>query len=303
MALVTRGLIKDLLLPVLNTVSGQYNGYPEQWRNIFSEKPSTMNVERIAQVQFTGLATQKAEGSPMSQDNGMREKYLTTAYIVTYGLSFVMTFESIEDNQYKNDFPQGIRSLKDSASCTKNTVLGLFVTQGFTTAIADGQNLFSLTHPYDGGTFANRINATLNETSLNQANILAQSFRTEAGLPMVTMMKKLIVAPQNQFEAEKLCYSKYEPDNANNGINPVKSLGLFSEGYAVNNFINPTNSDNPNWFCVTNHPGMVLFQRSKPKYDVNADGLGTTLNVVTSYVERYGSCCYDPRSIIGAPSV
>ena len=297
------GLIKDLLIPMLNAVSGKYKGYPEQWRDFFKEKPSTMNVERIAQLQFTGFASLKGEGMAMSQDPGMREKYLTQAYILAYGLAFTMTHESIQDNQYKTEFPRGVESLKDSASCTKNTVAGLFMTNGFLNTIADGQPLFSAAHPYDGGTFSNLINAGLNETSVNQANILAQNFKNESGLPIVTMMEKLIVSPENQFEAEKLCHSRFEPDNANNGINPVKSLGLFSKGYAVNNFINPTGAASPNWFITTSHPGLVLFQRQKPDYEVNTDGIGTTKNVITSYYERYGFTCYDPRSCIGAPTI
>lgn len=301
----TRALIRDLLIPMLNAVSGKYKGYPEQWRDFFKEKPSTMSVERIAQMQFTSYASLKPEGKAMTQDAGMREKYLTQALILSYGLAFTMTHESISDNQYKNDFPRGVESLKDSASCTKNTVGGLFMVNGFTNNIADGVPLFSAAHPYDGGTFSNLLNAGLNETSVNQANIYAQNFRTESGLQMVTMMEKLVVSPENEFEAFKLCRSKFEPDNANNGLNPVSGIGggLFSKGYAVNNFINPTGSASPNWFITTNHPGLTLFQREKATYDINTDGIGTTKNVVTSYFERYGVTCYDPRSCLGAPSM
>lgn len=299
----TRGLIRDLLLPMLDSVNGSYKGFPEQWRQFFKEKSSTMAVERIAQMQYTSLLAMKSEGTAMKQDSGMKEKYLTQIEMVSYGLAFTMTHETIQDNQYKTEFPMGVQSLKDSSVCTQNTVGGITMINGFTNNMADGVPLFSAAHPYDGGTFSNLLNAGLNETAANQANILAQSFRTEAGLQMVTLLETLVVAPQGEFVAEKLTKSKYEPSNANNGLNPINSMGLFKNGYAVNNFINPTSADAPNWFITTNHPGLVFFRREKPQYSIDVDSIGTTKNVITSVFERYGMGPFDPRSCLGSPSV
>lgn len=298
--MITRAQIAALLLPVLKAVQGRYENQPDQWNEIYTKRKSDLTVERVQQMQFTGFAGIKSETKPMNQDPGMRQKYQTEFQHIAYGISVIISREALDDNQYQKDFPEFAHHLKESLRATKNTICGLFLTDGFTRNMADGTTFFSTVHPYDGGTFSNRIAAGLNETSVNAMAVLAGNMKDESGKPIVVRMEKLIVAPESQFAAERVTKSVFAPDNANNAVNTVHSLGLFPRGYVVNNFINPTLSATPNWFSTTNQKGMYLFQKTEPEFKVVTDEIGTTDNVIAKAYERYSAGGSDPRAMLGS---
>jgi len=254
-------------------------------------------------MQGTGLAGRKNEGEAMNQDSGSRQKYITSFTNQAIALSTIITREAIDDNQYQKDFPRLAENLKQSLRSTKDTIAGLFMANAFNNIGGDGVSYFNTAHPFTGGTFSNRLNLALNEASVEQAMILSKRFRSESGLKMPAQLRKLIVDPVNIFAAERVTKSVYAPDNANNAVNPVYTMGLIREGYKDNNYINITNSATPNWFILTDKPGLVLFQRTKAEFEVHADPIGTTKNMIFTAYERYSLNMFDPRCAIGSTGV
>ena len=54
--------IKNLLLPGLYKVAGQYERYPKEWDKIFTTVKSTLQTETAVQTRILGLAQLKVEG-------------------------------------------------------------------------------------------------------------------------------------------------------------------------------------------------------------------------------------------------
>lgn len=290
--------IGNLTRPGLNAVFGDYEGYPDQWKEIYSQHTSNMAFELDEQMKFTGLAGIIAEGGPVAVDTmGQR---ISTRYVhVRIGLSFAITAMAIRDNLYESMFPMTARSLKRSMQNTRNTMaMELFNrATDINFPLGDGKPLLAVDHPIDGGivpnTFPNGTDMTL--TAIQQMVIQVQKFRDQAGLLIQTMPTKLIVPPENSFLAEQLLQSPYDPANGNNTINAVYSLKSIPQGHKVNHFITRPNS----WFILNAvDNGFKMFQRDKLETNVYADY--QTDNLLHKVTERLCFGCSDFRAVAGS---
>jgi len=294
---LTRAQIEYELWPGLDDVMGAYETYPDEWKQIYNVKTSKKAYEKISQPKLLGYAQPVAEGEQIPTDDGMGDQYITQFTHRKYGLKFSITEEAQDDNLYKSEFPQNTLALKQSLSTTKNTLAGLYLTNGFaggTSIVSDGLTLFNTAHPYDGGVNSNVVSGDLSEATLNAAQILAANLRSASGIPIAGTLRKLIVGPENWFAAKKLTESQFEPSSANNAINAAK--GLLPEGFVMNHFISSVPNSRP-WFILTNLPGMRLYQRMNVLYNIAQDP--DNFNIKVSARERYSLGCYDYRSIIG----
>src|SRR3954467_1848414 len=172
----TTAQIKDLLLPGLNAVFGDYNAIPTQWEEIFSKNTSDMYREIDVEVKLLGLAQLRTEGQATAYDD-MGERYQYTYVHKGVGLGFVMTKFAIRDNLYKTQFGPNTRALKRSFMQTKE-VYGAAVLNNANDSSGvyyggDSQPLLSTSHPTDVGNLANTpsVQAELNESSLQDAVI------------------------------------------------------------------------------------------------------------------------------------
>jgi|SRR5882724_661088 len=277
--------IANLLRPGLAAVFGDYPLYPSQWSDIFETYESDKAVEIEVEMKMLGLAQIRAEGSPTAVDTmGQR---IITSYVHKYvALSFNITRQAITDNLYKTKFPLMVRALKKSMAQTKEILGASVLNNGFLAAfpIGDGQALYSVSHPIDGGVVANKpaVDADLNEASLESAIIAIQQFKDQAGLIVQTKPEKLIVAPQGQFVAERLLASAFRTNTANNDISAVYNVSAVPQGYRVNQYLTAPNA----WFLNTDAPdGFKHYIREAIETDVYTDF--STDNLLAKAVERY----------------
>jgi hypothetical protein len=299
MAISRNQLVKELE-PGLNALFGlEYKQYENQSSEIYTTESSDRAFEEEVMLSGFAQARVKPEGSGVAFDQA-QETFTARYTNETIALAFSITEEAIEDNLYDRLASRYTKALARSMSQTKQVKgaaplnNGLPSLSSFTSG--DGVQLFSTAHPTLTGTFSNTLatQADLNETSLEQALIDIAAMTDERGLKIAAKGVKMIVPPANQFTAERLLKSQGRVGTADNDINAVKSLGMVSQGYRVNNFLTDTDS----WYITTDVPnGMKHFNRAP--LTTKMEGDFDTGNVRYKARERYVFGVSDPRGIFG----
>lgn len=296
---INTSAIANLLRPGLADVFGDYPTYASQWTEIFDRHTSIMQQEIEVETRLLGMAEIRAEGASTAFDNAMGQRWITTYLHKYVSLGFIVTRQALKDNLYKNKFDMQSRALKRSMLQTKEVLGASVLNNGFSTSYpgGDGQPLYSTSHPIDGATYANTFStqADLNETALNDANVIIQQFKDQAGLIVMTKAKKLIVPPQLAWTADRLLGSKYRTDTANNDINPIASTQMIPDGYRVNQFLTDTNG----WFIKTDaDSGFKYYEREKLEIDMFTEFDNDNLKVKA--LERYSFGWSNPRISFGS---
>lgn len=296
---INTGLLPDLLRPGLKGIQTDLADYPAVWKEIYTQLTSDKNIEYTVEMKLLGLAQFKTEGTAMATDN-MNEFLKTPFYNKTVGLSFIITREAIEDNLYKEFFPLSSKALKESLIQFKLIQGAAAFNNGFNPAfpLADGQSYFSLMHPIANGVVPNTfaIPAQLNETSLQDAIVGIQLFRSAAGNLMTAEPMALLVPPQLQFTADVLLKSEYKTGTNFNDRSAIFNMRSVPKGAINYHFLT-----NPNaWFLLTDRTdGLKYFQRRAVDIDSFADTTGTQ-NVSVGATERYSFGVDNFRSAFGS---
>lgn len=302
MSTITTGNVARLLQEGLNSVFGQaYDEHETQHTKIFDEKGSRKAFEQDQQFEGFTLAPVKPQGDSISYDTqteGISPKYPH----LTYGKGFIVTEEALEDELY-GVFNRRARGLAFSMRQTKEVVGANVLNNGFDNNFAmnsgDGLSLFNAAHPNgptDGGSYSNilAIPSDLTEASLEDMLIQINEATDTRGLRIALQGVRLIVAPSNMYNAERILASTLQNDTANNAVNAVKMMSSLRDGYTVNNFL----TDPDAWFIKTNAPdGLKCFNRRSARFEQDMD-FGTS-NMRFKATERYSFGWSDARGMYG----
>jgi hypothetical protein len=292
--------IRDLLLPGLWGISGKYPMIPREWTQIFRQTTSEMSLERRAAMRYLGYAQLKQEGGPTAFDNASGERYIYNAEHLEIGLGYAITRKAIDDNLYKQEFGPSNDGLMEAFKETEEIYAAnvLNTANVYNTNIGgDGVSLVNTAHPIDGTTIANQPSpdVDLNETSLLNACIqIRQTWKDNAGLKIHARGRKLIIPPPLEPVAIRLFRSELRVGTGNNDVNAV--LGMeqsLKDGYFVYDYL----SSNFAWFVLTNHDGLVFFNRKPYETDMSIEF--TTDNLLVKGYQRYVPTYYEWRSIWG----
>jgi hypothetical protein len=282
---ITRSAHPALLWPGVKSIfGGKYNEYPPEWSQIFSQETSNKAYEKFVEEGGFGLAPVKAEGAPIEYDADT-QGYTATFTHVVYAKGFIVTREAIEDNQYSEVAERRARKLAKAMRVTTETVHANVLNRGFSTSypIGDGAALFSAAHP------------DLSEASLEAAAIQIAKAKDTAGLPIASRIKRLIIGPDNVFNAERILGSTLQSATESNNINALKSMGIIPE-VVVNHYLTDTDA----WFIQTDEEdGLVSFWRRKPALQQDTDF--DTENARAKSSMRFAAGVGDWRSIYGNP--
>lgn len=290
--------IQNLLRPGLAAVFGGYPQYPAQWSEIFEKYTSDKGFEIEVEVKLLGLAEIRAEGAATAYDT-MGQRYVTN-YVHRYvSIGFIITRQAQKDNLYQSQFPLQAMAMRNSMTQAKESLGAAVLNNGFSASfpVGDGQPLYSVSHPLDSGVLANTFSVTtdFNETSLENAIVAIQRFKDIAGLKTMAKPEKLIVAPPNQWAADRVLGSAYRTNTANNDISAVYNTSAIPEGYRVNQFL----TSNSNWFIKTDAPnGFKYYEREPLETDVYTDF--DTDNLKAKAIERYSFGVSNVRCTFGA---
>lgn len=301
MAIITTGDIPSLLRPGLYEVKTQYDRYVGEYTKVFDTKNSVLFSERLVDVRGTGYAVEKAQGEAIQMDS-MGERFTYEFIHREFALGFEITNIAMEDDQYANSFFNGTKALTTSYEQMREVIAMNVFNQAFDTrtTIADGQPLCSNSHPFDGGTYSNRVGGAgvkvdFSEAGVQQASILASQLKDQAGLLINAKLEKLLLPRNLIFDGCRLLESTYRVGTANNDINAIYNLKIVPGGYEVNDFLTSPS----NWFALTNVKDSRLhFVRRPLKINMQTDPVTESMKIMSS--GRYSFGVFTPNGVIGA---
>lgn len=299
---VSLSAIKDLLLPGLRKVEGDYKMIPTQWDKVFKKGKSEMAVERTAEMRYLGLATLKTEGAPTTFDNAAGERYVYSQEHIEIALGYAITRKAIDDNLYKKQFNPSNLGMQASFAQTKEIICAnvLNTATTYNTQVGgDGKALCATDHPVDGGSVANKpsVDVDLSESAIYSGLIQIRQFQNVAGLKMMARGDKLIVPIQQEYVAVRLTKTELRPGTANNDVNALLSAtnGLPG-GYLVMDYLTSSFA----WYMTTSFTegGLLYLERIPYENDMQTDF--TTDNLLVKGYERYSASYDNWRGIWGS---
>lgn len=298
---INTGSHPKLLWPGIHAVWGQiYAEHAEEYTDLFDQLNSSRAYEQDVQVTGFGLAPVKGQGQSLSYDSEM-QGWVTTYAHVAYALGYIVTYEELQDNQYKE---VATRRAKANAFSMRQTIENVaaflynnaFVSTFYTTP--DGQPLISSAHVNpSGGTFSNALTpgADLSEAALEDICIQIMQTTQDRGLLISNMPQSLHIAPSEWFNANRVLKSTLQSHTGNNAINVLKATNAFPKGIKLNHYFTNSNA----WFVRTNIPnGMQMFWRNRPSFDQDNDF--DTKNAKAASYMRFSVGATDPRGIYGS---
>ena len=299
---INRASIAKQLLPGLNAVFGiEYGEVADEYSVLYEVENSDRAFEE--EVLFTGFgeAPVKGEGAAVVYDNA-QESYTSRYVAETIALAFSVTEEAMEDNLYDTFAKLRARGLARSMASTKQTKAADVFNNGFgaTFTGGDGQPMFSAAHPTVGdGSQSNLIGTTgtvdLSEAALETALVSIQTIKDDRGILVGANAVSLHVAPSNQFTADRVLNSPYQPNTADNNINSVNHQGMIPSGYMVNKRF----QDPDAFFIKTDVPnGAKMFIRAPLATKMEPDF--DTGNLRFKARERYSFGWSDWRGFFGS---
>jgi len=294
---------RSIVEPILNECfDGVYDQRADEWSRVFREEdgiPRNYHEEPV--LYGFGAAPQLPDGTPVTYQQG-GVLFLKRYVYKVYGLAFALTKVLVEDGDHIRLGQVYARHLAQSLVETKELLSANVLNTAFNSTYAggDGVSLINTAHPIVNGTFSNQLAtaAVLSQTSLEQMLIQIRQAVDNNGKKIRLVPRQLIVAPGNIFQAEVLLKSVLRTGNANNDINPVKSIGLLDEGAAVLSRLTSSTA----WWVQTDAPeGFKLLMRRRLEKTMEGDFETDSMRYKAT--ERYDVGYTDPRCAYGTPGV
>ena len=280
---------------IANWYGISYNEIEQQRSQVFDKRDSDKAYEEDVEATSFGLAPIKPQGGAISYDSH-NQQAVSRATHVTYGLGWVVTAEEMSDNQYEKLAMFRTRALAFSMRQTKEIVAANQFNRAHDTNYTggDGKAMCVTDHPSIIGSQSNTLSpaADISEAALETLLIQIRQAKNARGLKISVIPRKLIVAPENQFEAYRIVNTNLRPGTANNDINAVRAMGMLPDGVFVWDYL--TTGDD--FFIKTDVPdGVYLYQRWAPKFSKDNDF--DTDNAKAKAVERYSVFWSDWRAV------
>lgn len=292
---------KAVVEPILNEVfDGVYDLRKDEWKQIFKETNGIARAYHEEPVMYGFQAAPEIpDGMPVTYQQG-GILFIKRYYYRVYGLAYALTQVLVEDGEHIRIGSIYAQHLAQSLIETKETLTANVLNRAFNPAFpgGDGVELNNAAHPIVGGSFSNiaASSAALSQTSLEQMLIQIRKAVDNNGKKIRLQPKKLVVSPDNVFQAEVLLKSVLRTGTANNDINPIKSAGGLDENAAViSRLTSPTA-----WWVSTDAPnGLQIKMRRRLKRAMEGDF--ETDSMRYKGTERYDVGFTDPRTVYGNP--
>ena len=294
---------RSIVEPILNECfDGVYDQRADEWSRVFREEdgiPRNYHEEPV--LYGFGAAPQLPDGTPVTYQQGgvlFLQRYLYKVY----GLAFALTKVLVEDGDHIRLGQVYARHLAQSLVETKELLSANVLNVAFNSAYpgGDGVSLINTSHPIVNGVFSNQLAtaAVLSQTSLEQMLIQVRQAVDNNGKKIRLVPKQLVVAPGNVFQSEVLLKSVLRAGNANNDVNPIKSIGLLDGGATVLSRLTSANA----WWVQTDAPeGLKLLMRRRLEKTMEGDFETDSMRYKAT--ERYDVGFTDPRALYGTPGI
>jgi hypothetical protein len=298
---INTGSHPKLLWPGVYTTWGQmYDAHQTEYTDLYEVKSSSKAYEQGVQVTPFGLAPFKAQGASVTYDGEVLGAVNTYQH-VAFALGYIVKFEELQDNQYKEVATRRAQANAFSMQQTVENIGAFLYNNAFSTTFyqtGDGASLCSTSHVNaTGGNFSNALAtpADLSESSLEDLTIQIMGAQNDTGLLINVMPESLHVSRNEWYNANRILQSVLQSNTANNNINVLKATNVFPKGIKMNHYFT---SAHP-WFIRTNAlKGMTFFWRDEPMFDQDNDF--DTKNAKAASYMRLSVGCTDPRGIYGS---
>jgi hypothetical protein len=294
---------RSIVEPILNECfDGVYDQRADEWSRVFREEdgiPRNYHEEPV--LYGFGAAPQLPDGTPVTYQQG-GVLFLKRYIYKVYGLAFALTKVLVEDGDHIRLGQVYARHLAQSLVETKELLSANVLNTAFNSSYpgGDGVSLINTAHPIVNGTFSNQLAtaAVLSQTSLEQMLIQVRQAVDNNGKKIRLVPKQLVVAPGNVFQSEVLLKSVLRAGNANNDVNPIKSIGLLDGGATVLSRLTSANA----WWVQTDAPeGLKLLMRRRLEKTMEGDFETDSMRYKAT--ERYDVGFTDPRCLFGTPGI
>lgn len=295
--IITRSAHPEALWPGVKKWFGlSYAKEPATWSKIFDRMDSNKYQEKIVEGTTFGLAPVKTEAAPIEYDSD-QQGYTATFTHVVYGLGYIVTEEELEDNLYDEVSRPRAGNLAWSMRTTAEFVHANVLNRGFDTnyPIGDGAALFSASHPTLSGNQSNLLTAAdFSEAAMEDATKAVWRVKNNRGFPINAGVRRLIISPEDAFNATRILNSTLRAGTANNDINALNAMGIVPE-VVVNKYLTDTDA----WFVQTDVPnGLISMWRRDVA--LSKDNDFDTNNAKAKATMRFAAGAADWRSIYGS---
>ena len=300
MGAITTGSHPRELWPGVKHWFGQViNELPKEYAEIYDEQTSDKAYELDVESYSFGLAVKKEQTKSFTYDEH-KQGYEVKYYHDLWGLGYIVSYEELKDNLYEKTSFKRARMLAISLNQTKEINGALPFNVAFDATgnpFADGAALCSALHPtpvgYQSNVLAN--SADFSEAAVEDAAIQASLMQNNRGLVGHTQIKKIIVHPNDEFNAKRVFGSPLTTTDNGNAINAVREMPKLT--WMVNHFFQSTTA----WFAQTDWPdgGFTLYQREGVQFAQDNDG--DTMNAKAKSWERYKFGISEWRGVLGSP--
>lgn len=296
--IITRSAHPEALWPGVKKWFGlNYDKVPATWSKMFERMDSNKYQEKIVEGTTFGLAPVKTEAAPIQFDSD-QQGYTSTFTHVVYGLGYIVTREELEDNLYDEVSRARATNLAWSMRTTAEFVHANVLNRGFNTSypIGDGAALFSASHPTQSGNQSNLLTAAdFSETAMEDATKAVWRVKNNRGFPINAGVRRLIISPEDAFNATRVLNSVLRSGTNNNDINALNAMGIVPE-VVLSKYLTDTDA----WFVQTDVPnGLISMWRRD--VDIERDNDFDTENAKAKATMRFAAGAADFRAIFGNP--
>lgn len=294
---------RSIVEPILNKeFDGLYEVRDDEYKGFLKTIDGTPRDRHEEPVLFGfGAAPELPDGMPVTYQAG-GVLYIKQYIYRVYGLAFALTKVLIEDGDHIRIGQIYSRHLASSMVETKETLSANVLNNSFNASYAggDGTSLISTSHVNaSGGSLSNQLTtaAALSQTSLEQMLIQIRQAADFNGKKINLRPDKLIVSPQNEFQAETILKSVLRTGTANNDVNPIVSAGLLKGGVHV---VTRLTSNTAWWVKMSNvTDGLKLVMRRHIAKSMEGDFETDSMRYKTT--ERYNIGWTDWHDAYGTP--
>lgn len=253
MSVIVTGTIPKALKPGVKTFWGSYTEDDLLAAKLLKMETTDEQFDEDALVSPFGLLTAKNEGAGVDYDS-MTQGYVTRYQQRTRALGYQVSWEARKFGKYLNVVSKGNEFLSASLRETKEVDVADLFSNGFDTnyTFGDGKKFFATDHPSRAGNFSNTLATPqdLCEEALEELCVQIKETNNDRGIKARIKPVLLQVPSALMFEATRILESQLRVNTANNDINALKNMGLFSQGIVVN----PHLESNDAYFIKTDAP-------------------------------------------------
>jgi hypothetical protein len=299
---MTSSQFRILVEPILSEHFDGVYDLRKEFREYMRVKPGIQRAYQMEPVMYgLGSAPMMGEGGPVTYKSG-GVVFNKTYVFLQYGIAFGLTKVLVEDGDhisigriYSEQMGQGMAETEETASAN-------VLNRAFNSSYlgGDGVCLCSPSHPIVGGVASNLLTtpAALSETSLeSMLTQIRKSIDNDRKFVRITP-RKLLVSPDNEWQAERITKSALSPSSGNNAINAIASTKAVPEGYEV---ITRLTSSTAWWLKTDEQMGLQFITRRMAQKSMEGDFVTDTMRYKCT--SRWDVGWTNWRTVWGTPGV